>query len=83
MATCTPKKLYRIANQFSSKAPLFVMTDEFRAPKRGEFYLSGAIPEVWQAPSDYPEYSRYRIMRPATRDEIYCPACGQRRRIER
>lgn len=24
----------------------------FRAPKRGEYYLSGAIVEAWQAPND-------------------------------
>jgi hypothetical protein len=30
----------------------FVRTGEFRAPLKGEFYLSGAIPEAYQAPND-------------------------------
>ena len=27
-------------------------TGEFRCPNKGEFYISGAIPEVYQAPND-------------------------------
>jgi hypothetical protein len=30
----------------------FIKTGEFRPPKRGEHYLSGAIPEVYGAPND-------------------------------
>ena len=40
-----------------------VRTEEFRAPRKGEWYLSGAIPTVWRAPNDYGETSRYWIMR--------------------
>lgn len=29
-----------------------IRTGETRAPKRGEWYLSGAIPEGYQAPND-------------------------------
>ena len=27
-------------------------TREFRPPKKGELYISGAIPMIWQAPND-------------------------------
>lgn len=30
----------------------FKWSNEFRAPKKGEFYLSGIIPEVYKAPND-------------------------------
>ena len=30
----------------------FVLTGEYRTPKRGEYYLSGATPEAWRAPND-------------------------------
>jgi hypothetical protein len=39
----------------------FIRNGEFRTPKGGEFYLSGAIPEVYVAFSDYS--SPYYIMR--------------------
>ena len=29
-----------------------VKTDQFREPKKGEWYLSGAIPEAYRAPND-------------------------------
>lgn len=29
-----------------------VLTGEKRAPRKGEWYLSGAIPEAWRAPND-------------------------------
>lgn len=34
----------------------------FRTPKQGEFYLSGAIVEAWQAPTDLS--IAYNIVRP-------------------
>lgn len=34
---------------------------EFRAPKKGEFYLSGAIPEVYKSPNDLE--SKFHIVR--------------------
>jgi protocatechuate 3,4-dioxygenase beta subunit len=30
----------------------FKASGEFRAPRKGEWYISGAIPEVYQAPND-------------------------------
>ena len=38
-----------------------IPTGEFRAPKKGEWHLSGSIPEVWKAKSNYS--SEYFIMR--------------------
>jgi transposase len=41
----------------------FVQTGEFRAPRKGEFFLSGAIPEVYQAHNDL--QTEYDIMQEA------------------
>jgi hypothetical protein len=30
----------------------FERTGEYRPPKKGEYYISGAIPEVYKAPND-------------------------------
>lgn len=67
-------KLYRFAGLGYNR--LFVKTDEFRPPKKGEFFLSGAIPEVYRSVSDM-GFS-YHIMREATEDEIFCSCCGQK-----
>lgn len=40
-----------------------VRTDDFRPPSKGEWYLSGARPTAWRAPSDYLPTMAYRIMR--------------------
>lgn len=40
----------------------FVRTGEFRAPRKGEFFLSGSIPEVYVAPTDEIT-TQYQIMR--------------------
>ncbi len=47
--------------------PTVKMTGEFRAPKRGEFYLSGAIPEAYEAPNDLSQefYIMERVKPPA------------------
>jgi len=42
----------------------FEMTGEFRAPKRGEYFISGAVPEAYYAPNDLT--TPYQIARPAT-----------------
>jgi hypothetical protein len=39
----------------------FKKTGEFRPPKKGEFYLSGAVPEVYRALEDLE--SSYHIVR--------------------
>ena len=40
---------------------------EYRCPKKGEFYVSGAIPEAYRARNDLP--SPYWIVRPTHRAE--------------
>lgn len=67
---------YRGPRGYSVTSPArpFVRTGEFRAPRRGEFYLSGAIPEVYIAPNDLAPVE-YDIMRPATAAEAICPTC--------
>jgi hypothetical protein len=32
-----------------------------RAPLKGDWYISGAIPQAWYAPNDFPEESVYHI----------------------
>jgi hypothetical protein len=71
----TPPKLYPAAGYLHQ--PKYTMTGEKRAPKRGEFYLSGAIPEVYRAPNDLT--TPYYIMREATPDESICQHCGRPR----
>lgn len=72
-------KPYRFAGSFGYQ--LFVKTDEFRPPKKGEFFLSGgAIPQVYRSVLDM-EVSYY-IMKEATKDEIFCPCCGKKRNPE-
>ena len=38
-----------------------IKTDSFREPKKGEWYLSGAIPKAYKAPNDLG--IRFRIMK--------------------
>jgi hypothetical protein len=38
-----------------------VKINEFRAPKAGEWYISGAIPEAYIAHSDYDPKAKYAI----------------------
>lgn len=51
----------------------FATTGEFRPPKRGEWYLSGAIGEAYQAPNDLS--TAYNILR-IVGVQARCPACG-------
>lgn len=53
----------------------YVKTGEKRPPRAGELFLSGAVPEVYQADSGLTE--SYHIMRVATREETHCKCCGQ------
>jgi len=69
-------KLYR-NGQWKTDTRRFVRTGEFRSPRLNEFFLSGAIPEVYQAAADLTD--DYYIMRPATPAETHCQACGQRK----
>jgi len=71
------QKVHLTGNLFTNplRTRYYVWTGEKRQPKAGEYYLSGAIPQVYRAMGDssYP----YHIMRPATDDETRCPTCGQ------
>ena len=53
-------KFYQLANHFKkrTKDTRAIKTGEFRNPIKGEWYLSGAIGEAYQAPNDlsYPHY---------------------------
>jgi len=50
-----PRGRYRVAGEYIPRMPLalFVATEEFRPPKKGEWYLSGAIVEAYRAPFDF------------------------------
>lgn len=45
-------KFYPLANPASHKSVRGILTGEKRPPKKGEWYLSGAIPECYRAPND-------------------------------
>ena len=46
-------KVYKVYGHSWSNAPLyFVRTGEARPPKKGEWYLSGAIPQAYEATHD-------------------------------
>lgn len=61
---------------YKGKAP-FVMTGEFRPPKKGEFYLSGAIPSVWDALIDMSKDMGFYIMRRIRKSDAPCTHCGK------
>jgi len=45
-----------------------VRTGEFRKPRKGEWYLSGAIPGAWKAPNDLSyDFHICRLVRTRTR----------------
>jgi hypothetical protein len=61
-------KFYEIAEE--EKLPMFqrhsikaIKINEFRAPKAGEWYISGAIPEAYVAHSDYDPKNKYAIVK--------------------
>jgi hypothetical protein len=39
-------------------------TGEFRAPRKGEYYLSGAVIQAYRAPNDFSDDMRYWIAVP-------------------
>lgn len=55
---------------------LYKWTGEKRPPRKGEYYLSGAIIAAYRAYENMntPQY----IARPATRAESHCPCCKRR-----
>lgn len=74
-------KLYPSGEYSVISGPPYVKTGEFRPPKRGEYYLSGAIPTAYYAPNDLTQ--AFYIMRRATHEETHCPTCHQRLPLER
>lgn len=57
---------------FERIGPCYYTLGDFRAPKRGEYYLSGAIVEAWRAPNDLD--TEFRIVRPtfhARQTQVY------------
>jgi len=45
-------KFYPNGESAFHKYKKFKRTGEFRPPKKGEWFISGAIPEAYQAPND-------------------------------
>ncbi len=45
-------QIYPLADLSQPKDVQAIKTNEFRCPQKGEWYLSGAIPEAYQAKSD-------------------------------
>ena len=52
------------------KRSRFRATGEFRAPKKGEWYLSGAIVEAYRAPNDLG--TAYHIAKPVEMQTCRC-----------
>lgn len=50
MKTVKSSNIYRQGDIPSNRA--FMLSGEKRTPRKGEWYLSGAIPEAYQAPND-------------------------------
>lgn len=53
----------------------YIKTGEFRAPRKGEYYLSGAIPYPYKSCGDLT--IEFHIVRAARDEEITCGECGQ------
>jgi len=46
------RKTYPILDRHPEGVSYAVRSGEFRAPRKGEFYISGAIPAAYRAPND-------------------------------
>lgn len=57
------------AMEFEGLGLCFYNRGEFRAPKKGEYYLSGAIVTAWRAQAEFPADCKYRIVVPTYRAE--------------
>lgn len=68
------------AKIFPGVGPLFgrrfIKTGAFRPPKKGEIFLSGAIPEAYRSEGD--GSAPFHILREAREEETRCGGCGQR-----
>ncbi len=56
---------------YSNKDQRYIKTGEFRTPRKGEFYLSGAIVVAYRAPNDLT--ASFHIAKPVMM--IECPHC--------
>lgn len=63
-------KTYPGEFSYANKGQRYIATGEFRAPKRGEFYLSGAIVQAYRAPNDLT--SAYHIAKPVLMKKCVC-----------
>lgn len=55
-----------------SERMFFVERVAYRAPKKGEYYISGAIPEIYKAPADLSsEYHVVRLTHRARQQHIW------------
>jgi len=68
-----PKRQCQAHDYVGSRAPWYVWTGEHRAPKKGEYYRSGAIPAAYLATTDgiTIEYDIMRLAEVTKR----CPHC--------
>ena len=74
MANIKGRRACREAGHVGVKAQWFVWTGEHRAPRKGEWFRSGAIPEAYQESTDDITIE-YDIMRPAV-VTARCPHCS-------
>lgn len=60
-----------------------IPTKDVRAPKKGEWYISGAIPEAYRAPNDLStEFRIAKIVYPPALNLPVCPTCGHKITLE-
>ena len=70
-------RVYENAEQtFFQDSEAFLKSEEFRAPRKGEWFLSGAKPGAYKAPNDLTGMS-YHIAIPAEKTGMFCRQCGQ------
>jgi hypothetical protein len=58
------EKVYPAAGYYGRNCRMFAKTGEFRPPRKHEYYLSGANPEVYQAFEDYSAAYYIMVERP-------------------
>lgn len=70
---CKWAQIYRLADPPpNGDKSIYAIRHDFRVPKKGEWYLSGAIPEAYQAKGDLSSpYHVVRLVRIETR-QISC-----------
>jgi len=70
-------KVYGNAEQkYFQDHEAFLMSTDFRDPRKGEWFLSGAKPGAYKAPNDLTGMS-YHIAIPAQKTGFFCRYCGQ------